>query len=1158
MDRCQPCQSLLLDYLYDLLDGSEQVALEAHVAGCAACQDALALARRQQDLLAAAARLECAPVHFEMPSIVIESEAAPLEEPAILPLPVRPQRPRRAWLPWAAAAALLAITGIGAYLHHDRAAAHDLVQRHQEQWEERAVELAAVYQRAGDVAKQLHQQRKTLADLEAQELRVRVTGPQVIVGQETAPFQIEATDLAGKKLDAQVVAKLVRGNESKEVATLMRDENDKTSFRFADKAKLDPAGDYRVVVEAERAGGARVELPVSVEVAARQFVTYLTTDRPVYEAGTDVLHFRSLTLDRRTLQPVTDELLLQYVLHLPGGQEVTLAEGVDRLRRAGDDKSLLRGPDGKPLSGIGAGSVPLAATLPAGEYTLAVRELRDRIPETRTRFLVRKATAARLETGWQWHRSEYRPGEAVVASARLVRASGEPLRNQAVSVAVLSAGRPVVDVQKLTTDATGRLHLQTRLPQQLAGLPTVALSVTDGDSRDELRTPLPIHLPGAVVEFYPEGGDLVAGLESRVYFQARDRRNRPVALRGEVLENDQPTGQRFQSVYVPELGYNSGLGSVTITPRPGATYTVRIDQPSGTERLPLPAVQADGVVLSVAAPVGEAGQTLAFRVTARTPRPLQVTLTCRGEVLEVVRLRPGQTAGQFTTRTARGVCRVTVHEERAHAANLVPCAERLVFCRPVERLNIDLRTDRLAYRAGDTARVQFSALNEFHRTVPAVAQVAIVDRAAFAGVDEKLVRSLPAQAWLANELRSPELLERADALLLPASASRQALDLVLATQGWRRFTPAQTEQLDEERLVAVEARRVPDYAALAAERRRVEEQAAAQTAVLTERADELKTELDEAKTDPTVAAALARLAWYDDHGPKLRRGLLLALGTLLVVALLVVLGRILLAELRGTPSWLALAGGVAAVLLVGLTVSAPPTLSSGWATLPENLVAQVVEKPHQGKEQAEKQQAAKTPDKEKWAGPKEFAKQRSTTLDDANLDLAPGGGKGSKAAEMAFGRGADYLEKRDAQTLAKPGIAATPQALTGNADKKENSAAEELRRAIAAEAKGEQAKDTTGQTRTLAEQEQALRQRVHVVRSFANGTRKQTDNDADRAATPTVFWHPVLLLPGEGTTIEFRLGANPTRYRIDVQAHSLDGRVGNVRKELESLGEPSK
>ena len=57
-----------------------------------------------------------------------------------------------------------------------------------------------------------------------QELRVRVTGPQVIVGKETAPFQVEATDLAGRKLDAQVEARLVRGTDGKEVATLTRDE----------------------------------------------------------------------------------------------------------------------------------------------------------------------------------------------------------------------------------------------------------------------------------------------------------------------------------------------------------------------------------------------------------------------------------------------------------------------------------------------------------------------------------------------------------------------------------------------------------------------------------------------------------------------------------------------------------------------------------------------------------------------------------------------------------------------------------------------------------------------------------------------------------------------------------------------------------------------
>jgi hypothetical protein len=1262
MDRCQHCQEQLLDFLYDLLDEPDQIALEAHLVGCAACQAALTRARRQQDILASVARLECDSLHFEIPTDEpVPEPAAPLEEPAVLPLPHRPARaPRRFWQPWVAAAAtLLVIAGAGLYFHLDQAAARERVAQDQQRWQDTTAELAQVFQREQEV-----QQHRTneIQDLDARErvdeLRVQVTGPRVLAGKGTAPFRVDATDLAGRNVTAQVEARLQRRDgEAKEKESLAL-ERDKAAgaFRVPDDARLDPAGDYQVVVYAERKGGVSVSVPVPVEAAARQFVTYLTTDRPLYQTGTDVVNFRSLTLDRRSLRPVADELLLQYHLGLPGGQEVLLTQGVDRLREAGGDGKVLRGPDNQPLRGIGAGSFPLEPTLPAGEYSLIVRELRGRIPETRTRFLVQKAGAARLESGWQWHRSEYSAGQEVLASAKLIRAGGEPVRGKLVTLTLVSEGRALTDAQMVMTDGEGRLQVQSRLPASWTGPATLVLSLQDGLSRDEIRAPLPVRLPGAVVDLYPEGGDLVAGLESRVYFQAKDRRGRPVALRGELFENDRPTGIFVQTVTVPELGANSGLGSFRFTPKVGARYAVHVDAPTETPRVPLPPVQSEGVVLTVAEPVCEAGQPLKIGVRSTSSRTLQATLTCRGQVLEVVRLGPGQNEATFTTRGARGVCRVTVHEEVTllghdrpalplatalagsidgplaaattllsgawQKSELVPRAERLVFCRPVERLEIDLRVNRETYKPGEKARLEFAALDEHKSGVPAIAQIAIVDRNALVGAEEKTLRSLPAHAWLAGELHSPDLLERADALLLPVSASRQALDLVLATQGWRRFQPAVEEEADEERLVTVQGRHVPDYPGLARERDRVESLSGEQLGALGTRANQLSARLDEMKADGAASAALARLAWYQEHAPNLRRGLLLALAALLIVFLMVVLGQVLLAELRRTPCWLALSGGCAGLLIVALSVAQPVPLTVAFGEQPERVFAKVQEKLPAENQQQVNQGQDKGRDKQhlehkqdgnglwmergflddlakqnQWGHTGKESKmaaadgllggqggEKRMYSDDVNRALGKSKAGPPRTTSGAFGaRGGagvatdevneagkkDNLDRSPLVTkegppmnLALPGH---PGAQAGMAqsqpDKKGESAAEQLRKELEAEGKlekGTQAKNSNFKHLDPADQERVLREQFLRVRVAGNAAKKKQADMDSFDCTPTVFWHPVLVLPGGGTAIEFQLGANPTRYRIDVQAHSLDGRVGNVRKDLETTGSGSK
>ena len=67
MITCEQVQAQLLGYLYDLLDDSDKAAADAHLAGCERCQLALTGARRQQRLLATAAKTSFPNVQFERP-----------------------------------------------------------------------------------------------------------------------------------------------------------------------------------------------------------------------------------------------------------------------------------------------------------------------------------------------------------------------------------------------------------------------------------------------------------------------------------------------------------------------------------------------------------------------------------------------------------------------------------------------------------------------------------------------------------------------------------------------------------------------------------------------------------------------------------------------------------------------------------------------------------------------------------------------------------------------------------------------------------------------------------------------------------------------------------------------------------------------------------
>jgi len=135
-----------------------------------------------------------------------------------------------------------------------------------------------------------------------------------------------------------------------------------------------------------------------------------------------------------------------------------------------------------------------------------------------------------------------------------------------------------------------------------------------------------------------------------------------------------------------------------------------------------------------------------------------------------------------------GVYRVTVFERvAARAEQLVPRAERLIYRSSANQLHLAIRPDKATYAPGDRVRVKIEATNENGQPQPAIVMAAVIDQNLLKLANEKTYRSMPAHFLLTTEVRRPEELENADFLLGDGPESAKSLDLLLGTQGWRRF-----------------------------------------------------------------------------------------------------------------------------------------------------------------------------------------------------------------------------------------------------------------------------------------------------------------------------------------------------------------------------------
>jgi hypothetical protein len=1244
MDRCNACREQLLDYLYDLLDGEEAQALRAHLESCPECQEALKQAQRQQSLLAAAAKMEFAEVRFEPPveePVPATREAAP----TLLPLlPRRRVRPLRHWV--AAASILLALGGVALstlWAGHQADLARVTTRRHDDQ-------VALIHKQLEDLDLQAKETRKRCDDEldglkreEAEQFTLAVSGPRAVQPGASAEYKIETRGVKGQPVEAKIRAELRDADRPERAAIPLANEargEGQVVAKVPADLPLDPAARYQLVVHARGDRDLEVSTPAEdLAVARPVYETFLTTDKPSYRPG-EILHFRSLTLDRRTLQPAREELRLVYALVSPSGRVVPVRAGATNLVRpredgAGSDRLL--GPDGQPLRGIGGGNYLLPDGLEPGEYQLTVREELGRFRDPSRRLLVGRANPPRVAAELSFDKSLYRPGDTVTATCTAVGPGRVPLRDRLISLAVSVDGveydrtgifRSTSRFQA-QTDPQGKARIQFRLPGQVdQGAALLHAWFDDGSGADRFTWPVPV-LDRLHVDFYPEGGELVAGLPCRVYFQATTQLDQPVEIDGQLLENGKPIpGVVVRTTpHGEEPGADRGLGLFTFTPRPGRTYELQVNSPEDIpQRFALPQAQADGVVLSVPRGVVAVGKPIGIEVQSKRPRLLVAALYCRGQLLDTLHLAPGQTKARFAPVSgAGGVCRVTVFEDRSTLQHplplpvvgagmfgmlaspgavkswsaaadllagaslrreLVPVAERLVYRQPAEQLNLDLQADRFDYAPGQSATVRLRASDENRWATPAIVQAVVVDRNAIVRAGDRTLRSLPAHFLLASEVRRPEELEYADFLLGSHPTAAQALDLVLGTQGWRRFVERDAEPEDAgdpaDGLLLVQARPAAKGPSIAERADRALAVCKAALEDLSAEQAEARLALEKAAADRAYLSAVADVDQARGFLAEARLVLPPVTAAVLLVLLAVGLLQALRRHLDRAVPWAAAAAGCAGLLWLGLTLSLPVPVDgtdSQLAMAPPSI--QPPDAPKFGNpEIAPVPQLAGRP----------LPERENLAKDSA---IAPGGGQGYGAAPGS-GKPAAVppppaaFDDRNAEKKTFDREAQAPRKETGK-DVKENAGdmkrALDLARKQEAEAKAalnrdhEQASealdgkekdkgDGSDAFRRNLMEEQRAQARLQTdgkggaaplpgapglaVREFAH-QRGKDKRATGRDRTETLYWNPVLVLPGEGEAVfSFPLSDLPTSFEVTVFGHTLDGRLGAATYVIES------
>lgn len=297
------------------------------------------------------------------------------------------------------------------------------------------------------------------------------------------------------------------------------------------------------------------------------------------------------------------------------------------------------------------------------------------------------------------------------------------------------------------------------------------LAVMQNDQQEKLFSSLPD--TESRLQFFPEGGYLVEGLESVLAFKAQLPDALPTTARGVIVNAGGKEMASFSTIH-------DGMGKLLFTPVPGESYTAKWTDGKGKQyETVLPSAQKSGVVFTLLD--GSLDRNCVIRWTDDISNQIQkfhivvqhnqhLLFSAYAPLTDKMVSKGSLPIGRFPS----GVITVTIFTEKDQ-----PLAERVFFVNNEEYLSEpDIQFDQLGLQKREQNRYRINMPD----SIPANLSLSITAGELPLDTSENI---------LSGFLLSPELkgyvYHPAYYFSNASDTMQQQLDLVMLTNGWRRF-----------------------------------------------------------------------------------------------------------------------------------------------------------------------------------------------------------------------------------------------------------------------------------------------------------------------------------------------------------------------------------
>ena len=298
-----------------------------------------------------------------------------------------------------------------------------------------------------------------------------------------------------------------------------------------------------------------------------------------------------------------------------------------------------------------------------------------------------------------------------------------------------------------------------------------------GTANYPMKREQPIKGKTVNLRFFPEGGNLIQGVASRLAFEATDEAGNPVNITGVVMDGNKQELCRITCLH-------EGRGVFTYTPGAGKRKdTAEVEYSGKKYRFDLPAGLPQGVVMEVDNLSYPDSMGITLRKNGNTPDNILGVVVLNGGKLQndcYVWIRKDEVGFKLDkTQLFSGVSQIILF----NSSGEILC-DRLIFTDKKEnRLNITAKTNKPVYNPHEWIDMEISVADKSADPVDATFSLSIRDAANEVESKHNILTDLLLISEIKGYVRNPSYYFEED-----DDTRSAALDLLLMVQGWRRYS----------------------------------------------------------------------------------------------------------------------------------------------------------------------------------------------------------------------------------------------------------------------------------------------------------------------------------------------------------------------------------